>query len=433
MTLGEYRQAKEEDRCYVVQIKKHKTFTTYGPVHLVLSFSLHQWMKIFISKFRNVVANERTDDTAPVFLTWSNRKMHASHLGCQIGSCWGKVFGNEAGAGGATAFQKAAVSAVHKNDKGRREKLARFMVHQKAVADRYYLSDEKATTAVTTSKYLTKVMHGQQCSPKKKKSKQLRSTSREFGNESSPPTSDQWTPPTRRKWAPEEEPAIKDLFSADIAIRPWQWTTWEKLQPSTHYAKLNHAFPVEHSWQSSVVFLKAWNLCCHHCLLRLHTSDLSELGSRQQRHTEAGHESGSEYSPSLVPPSTSTSKKTAQKLFTEEYKIFKEMFKDLIESKMSISWKYVQGKLEDEPKLCHLVQKYTGLQLADKVRTERRILARNSARKCKSTLIYRYKSCHRQGTLHGVSKKTLEINLLLLFQCRITMLTPVVRKHAQSN
>lgn len=77
-------------------------------------------MEIFISKFRNTLGGANTNDAAPVFLTWTNKPMHSSHVGCQIGSCWGKVFGKEAGAGGATAFRKAAVSAVHKNDKERR-------------------------------------------------------------------------------------------------------------------------------------------------------------------------------------------------------------------------------------------------------------------------------------------------------------------------
>ena len=91
-------------------------------------------MEIFISKFRNTLGGANTNDAAPVFLTWTNKPMHSSHVGCQIGSCWGKVFGKEAGAGG--AFRKAAVSAVHKNDKGRREDLAGLMVHNKSPADR---------------------------------------------------------------------------------------------------------------------------------------------------------------------------------------------------------------------------------------------------------------------------------------------------------
>ena len=85
--------------------------------------------------------------------------MDASQIGCQMSSSWGKVFGKESATGGATAFRKAAVSAVHHNDKGRREELAGLMVHNKATADRYYLLEEKAAAAVKTSKYLTEVLH----------------------------------------------------------------------------------------------------------------------------------------------------------------------------------------------------------------------------------------------------------------------------------
>ena len=42
----------------------------------------------------------------------------------QIGSCWRKMFGKGAGAGGAIAFRKAAVYAVHHNDKNRSDDLA---------------------------------------------------------------------------------------------------------------------------------------------------------------------------------------------------------------------------------------------------------------------------------------------------------------------
>ena len=134
MTFGEFRKGQEEDGFFVVEVNKHKTFTTHGPAHLVLSASLHHWMEIFISKFRNTLGGANTNDATPVFLTWTNKPMHSSHVGCQISSCWGKVFGKEAGAG--AAFRKAAVSAVHKNDKGRREDLAGLMVHNKSTADR---------------------------------------------------------------------------------------------------------------------------------------------------------------------------------------------------------------------------------------------------------------------------------------------------------
>ena len=59
------------------------------------------------------------------------------------------------------------MSAVHRDDEGERENLAGLMVHNKSTADRYYLMQAKVTSAVKTSKYLTRIMHdGQSCSKK---------------------------------------------------------------------------------------------------------------------------------------------------------------------------------------------------------------------------------------------------------------------------
>jgi site-specific recombinase XerD len=135
MTIGEFRSAQALDGSFVVKVKKHKTFTTHGPANIVLSTMLHNWMKIFINKFCYALADNTSENGEPVFLTWSNRPMDSSQIGCQIDSAWGKVFGKYAATGGATAFRKAAVSAVNRSDKSRREDLAGLMVHNKATAD----------------------------------------------------------------------------------------------------------------------------------------------------------------------------------------------------------------------------------------------------------------------------------------------------------
>ena len=137
MSIGVFKNTQVVNDCFVVKVKKHKKFTTHGPANLVLSATLYNWKKIFITKFRATVALGKTsEDDEPVFLTWSNCSWL---IGCQINSIWGKVFGKEASCGGATAFRKAAVSAVHHSDKSRRDELASLMVHNKATADRYYL------------------------------------------------------------------------------------------------------------------------------------------------------------------------------------------------------------------------------------------------------------------------------------------------------
>ena len=114
--------------------------------------------KIFIAKLHATAVDGKTSKNDElVLLIWSNRPMGSSLIGSQINSSWAKIFGKEAGCGGATAFRKAAVSDVHQNDKSQRE-LAGLMVHNKATADRYYLMQEKSVADVKTSKYLSKVM-----------------------------------------------------------------------------------------------------------------------------------------------------------------------------------------------------------------------------------------------------------------------------------
>ena len=379
MTLGEFRKAQEEDGCFVVKVRKHKTFTTHGPAHLILSSSLHQWMEIFISKFRDSIANGNTDDAAQVFLTWSNQPMQSSQIGCQIGSCWAKVFGKEAGAGGATAFRKAAVSAVHQSDEGQRENLAGLMVHNRSTADRYYLMQAKAKHAVQTSKYLTKIMHVEQSCPKEDVSGEIPSTSKEVNSGEIPSTSKEvdCVSTRRRKWLPQEEAALKDLFATNINNKS---ITMEgvreiasghpllcEISPSKVRDKIRSFFNNVESVLPSLP-----NETAQQRLNRIGIK--TNIATNQKKNDD-----GSEYSPSVVSPSTCVSKTSYQKLFKDdEYDVFKDIFKDLIETKTSITRDYVKRKIEAEPKLCHLLKNYTLLQLADKVRTERRILARNS-------------------------------------------------------
>ena len=158
MTLQEFERATLEDECFVVRVKNHKTLCSHGPANVVLNKSLHRYTKIFIEKFRNQLPGVRTDGDAPVFITWKQGKMTSSQVGAQMGSCWGKVFGKETSTGGATAFRKAAVSAVHQSNKDLRGDLADLMAHKQSTADRYYLLKNKGKSAVRTSQELSKIM-----------------------------------------------------------------------------------------------------------------------------------------------------------------------------------------------------------------------------------------------------------------------------------
>ena len=200
MTLDEFKNVKEEDGCFVAKVKNHKTFTTHGLVHLVFSVTLYKYVEIYITRFRNKLGDVDKDGKAPVFLTWSQCKMQSSQVGAQIGSCWGKVFGKESPFGGATAFRKAAVSAVHDTNEDMRDDLANLMVHNKSTADRYLLKN-KGKTAVKTSKELAKIMRTTStCSSNKK------GETSDLCEDSQP----------RHKWTSEEVTLLKRLFASNI-------------------------------------------------------------------------------------------------------------------------------------------------------------------------------------------------------------------------
>ena len=160
MTLGEYGGAKKHDDDYLILVKKHKTFATHGPTNILCSPSMCEWLGISITNFRNQLGDVETVNTAPVFLTWSVRKMTSSQIGPQIDSCWRKVFGKEASSGGATAFRKAVVSAVQEFKQAIRDDLANLMFHNRETADRFYLLQSRTKSAVKASRQVSKMMHG---------------------------------------------------------------------------------------------------------------------------------------------------------------------------------------------------------------------------------------------------------------------------------
>jgi hypothetical protein len=97
MTVGEFKKAQPllDDSFVVMKVRKHKTFTTHGPANIVLSATLHNCRTIFLNKFRYPVANMTFNHAKPVFLSWSNRPMDASHMVARLtvhgGKCTAKI------------------------------------------------------------------------------------------------------------------------------------------------------------------------------------------------------------------------------------------------------------------------------------------------------------------------------------------------------
>lgn len=206
MTLLEFGQATKEDGCYVVRVKDHKTFTTHGPVNVVFSAFLYNYTQIFIEKFRNTMEGVSSDGHSFVFLSANLRKLSSSQVGCQIGSCWGKVFGKGTTSGGATAFRKAAVSAVNEHNEDMRGDLANLMVHKQSTADRYYLLKSRGNSAVRTSKELSRIMRSSGAEEDEPANNELNG-SRQRGSENLS---------ERHKWTSAEIAELKTAFSSNI-------------------------------------------------------------------------------------------------------------------------------------------------------------------------------------------------------------------------
>ena len=233
MTLGEFEAATEEDGCFVVRVKEHKTFTTHGPVNVVFTASLHRYTKIFVAKFRNSLGDVSTDACSPLFLSTNQSKMHSSQVGAQIGACWGKVFGKKTSAGGATSFRKAAVPAVHERKEEMRGDLANLMVHKSSTADRYYLLQNKSKSAVKTSKELAKIMRSGD-GPSTKRTGDLADDDVELSSRHSESS------PGRYKWTPAQVLEVKSAFASNIKH---QSITMEQVRDTVIHIPLLQGIP----------------------------------------------------------------------------------------------------------------------------------------------------------------------------------------------
>ncbi|CAB3983100.1 Hypothetical predicted protein [Paramuricea clavata] len=349
MTLEEFRAAKRHDSEYLVNVKKHKTFATHGPAHIVFSLSLFKWTEIFISKCRNALGDVDTTNASPVFLTWSQKGMTSSHIGRQIDSCWGKTFGREAASGGATAFRKAVVSAVEEYNDEIREDLATLMKHHKTTADQYYLLRRQAKSAINASRQVTQIMHTSQQS-------------------------------SRHKWSDEEEQVLKKLFSKQIencSISIHEVKEISQKDPLLSDMPLmvirNKVRSFFKTKEDTAVLPKELETSDQRCERLGLSVDKTRSGRKQQN-------DDMEYTPSIqLSASESTTTTTTRKstiLTAKEIALFQELFKELIANKRPIKRDFVTSQIEKHKELKHILKKCTPLQLADKVRTERKIAAR---------------------------------------------------------
>ena len=103
-------------------------------------------------------------------------------------------------------------------------------------------------------------------------------------------------------------------------------------------------------------------------------------GSGQENDGSGQENDGSEYSPSIISATTMSKKSSLSLLTDKDSALFNTFFKKIIHSSKQITQKAVYDVLTPESQLFHLTKQFTFRQLADKVSTARRAIARNNQR-----------------------------------------------------
>ena len=139
MTLEQLKKAKKNQDQMIVTILNHKTLASSGPVNLVLSSKVYEWLQYFLNTMRNNIPGVRTSNEDPVFITFTGNAMTSS-ITTQLDSFWQKAiqksFSNTKV--NATSFRKAVVSQMHSNYPNLKDNLADLMNHKTKTAENFY-------------------------------------------------------------------------------------------------------------------------------------------------------------------------------------------------------------------------------------------------------------------------------------------------------
>ena len=171
MTLKEFNRASAEDDRFVISVMDHKTFHVHGPAQIVLTSTLHNWMKVFVKEVRSKLPGVGTEEHHPVFPSFNGTKLHSSQINKAIKSVWKKA--GITGPIHSSLLRKGAVTAIHKNQKEAASNLADLMAHKEATAVKYYRLTEKAQASVQASQALHSLMRKRSSTPSSEISKEL--------------------------------------------------------------------------------------------------------------------------------------------------------------------------------------------------------------------------------------------------------------------
>jgi len=163
MTLKEFKQAIETSYgSYQVSVKDHKTKYN-GPA--LIMFSSHEFNEcsVYISFIRNRLPGIDMSDDAPVFVSWSGRKMSSSLVGEQFSSFFQRatlhnLVDRKNRHLTTTLVRKSFVSKVHGEAPGMKRDLANMMCHGEGTATREYFLQEKMKNAAKTYDQMDSLM-----------------------------------------------------------------------------------------------------------------------------------------------------------------------------------------------------------------------------------------------------------------------------------
>ena len=91
MTFGELAKAKPDNGQMVVIVMKHKTLTSLGSAHLVLSPTICKWKQASLTFMRNKIPGAETGSNDHVFISSTGNTMSSSMVSAQLNSFWQKA------------------------------------------------------------------------------------------------------------------------------------------------------------------------------------------------------------------------------------------------------------------------------------------------------------------------------------------------------
>ena len=153
MTLKEYQNAEvQDDGSYIISVMDHKTVATSGPAMLSITDVIMRHLNTFVNKIRNQIKDMLCSDSAPVFVSWSGKKMATSMVSTQLNTFWKNgVDVDFERRICATLIRKMSTTVVHANEPSLKVPLAQLINHDVRTAEREYFLQEKKKCVAGTS------------------------------------------------------------------------------------------------------------------------------------------------------------------------------------------------------------------------------------------------------------------------------------------